>query len=199
MLYQAQLADELPMIFVASYANFLVFNTNPGSSTRSRRGLSLVAVLLIFNALFTWSYIIYRNPVYHQVVFAILMLGTAVRVHYLLRRSDASKRIPDPVRSSISTLFTKGLGLFALGFFIWNLDNIFCTPLTKQKVAIGWPIAFLLEGHAWWHVLTATGTQLMLVGITYLTVCVTEDHRKYFLAYSCGLPYVKRASKVKAQ
>jgi dihydroceramidase len=199
MLYQAQLADELPMIFVASYANYVMFNTNPHYDTLSRRGLSLVAALLGFNVLFTWSYIIYRNPLYHQVVFAILMLSTAARVYYLLRLSDASKQIPDPVRLLISALFVRGLGLFALGFFIWNLDNIFCTTLTRQKVAIGWPIAFLLEGHAWWHVLTGTGTQLMLVGINYLTVCVTDDHRKYSLAYALGLPYVKRVSKAKAQ
>lgn len=126
--------------------------------------------------------ILFRNPIYHQVVFALLILSTTARVQYLLRRSDASKRIPPSVRTLIGKLFTKGLGLFALGFFVWNLDNIFCTTLTKQKAAIGWPIAFLLEGafaiyfvqrgayffigHAWWHILTATGTQLMVAGIT---------------------------------
>jgi dihydroceramidase len=132
-----------------------------------------------------YTSVLYRNPVYHQVVFALLMLSTAVRVQYLLRRLEASKRVPNTVRALIGTLFTKGLGLFALGFFVWNLDNIFCTALTRQKVAIGWPIAFLLEGafsicfsfsaelilnfpigHAWWHILTGTGAQLMLVGIT---------------------------------
>ena len=90
--------------------------------------------------------IIYRNPVYHQVVFASLMIITAIRIHYLLTRSEASKRIPSEVRSLMGALYATGLGLFALGFFIWNLDNIFCPDLTRQKVAIGWPTAFLLEG-----------------------------------------------------
>ena len=89
---------------------------------------------------------IYRNPVYHQVLFATLMLTTAFRIHYLLRRSEASKRIPEEVKSSIATTFATGTGLFAFGFFIWNMDNIFCGALTRQKVAIGWPTAFLLEG-----------------------------------------------------
>jgi dihydroceramidase len=71
------------------------------------------------------------------------VLITAVRIRHLLRRSN---RIPKEVKSSIATTFATGTGLFALGFFIWNLDNIFCTALTRQKVAIGWPIAFLLEG-----------------------------------------------------
>lgn len=90
--------------------------------------------------------VIYRNPVYHQVVFASLMFITAIRIHYLLTRSEVSKRIPSEVRSSMGVLFATGLGLFAFGFFVWNLDNIFCPDLTRQKVAIGWPAAFLLEG-----------------------------------------------------
>jgi hypothetical protein len=55
MLYQAQLADELPMIFVASYANYLLFNTQPGNNSLSRRALYLIAALLSFNILFIWS------------------------------------------------------------------------------------------------------------------------------------------------
>lgn len=131
-----------------------------------------------------YTSVLYRNPVYHQIVFALLVLCITLRVQYLLRWSEASKRIPNTVRSSIGTLFAKGLGIFALGFLVWNLDNIFCPALTRQKIAIGWPIAFLLEGvfatyflqrraylaifpgHAWWHILTGTGAQLMLVGIT---------------------------------
>jgi dihydroceramidase len=55
MLYQAQLADELPMIFVASYANFILFNTRPSDDSSSQRGLPLIAALLSFNILFIWS------------------------------------------------------------------------------------------------------------------------------------------------
>ena len=61
--------------------------------------------------------VIYRNPVYHQVVFASLMLITAIRIHYLLTLSEVSKRIPSEVRSSMGVLFATGLGLFAFGFF----------------------------------------------------------------------------------
>jgi dihydroceramidase len=120
--------------------------------------------------------IIYRNPVYHQVLFSMLMLITIIRIRHLLR-SDASRRLPEEVKSSIATTFAAGTGLFALGFLIWNLDNIFCTALTRQKVVVGWPVAFLLEGvfhvcargmqcsydmagHAWWHILTVSYYQI---------------------------------------
>lgn len=108
--------------------------------------VSILTTQIAYCLIFGTTSMIYRNPVYHQVLFATLMLTTAFRIHYLLRRSEASKRIPEEVKSSIATTFATGTGLFAFGFFIWNMDNIFCGALTRQKVAIGWPTAFLLEG-----------------------------------------------------
>ena len=119
---------------------------------------------------------VYRNPVYHQIVFASLIITTALRITYILQLSDASQRIPAKAKKTITHFFSTGAALFALGFLIWNVDNIFCHTLTTWKVSIGWPIAFLLEGqflfplivpaytltffgvsvigHSWWHVLT---------------------------------------------
>jgi hypothetical protein len=94
----------------------------------------------------------YRNPVYHEVIFAILMLTTAARIHHLLRQSTT---LPKEVKSSIGTTFATGSGLFILGFVIWNLDNIFCSALTRQKAVVGYPIAFLLEGACLFRARTA--------------------------------------------
>lgn len=117
-----------------------------------------------------FSYV-YRNPVYHQVVFACLVIGTALRVIYLLRWSDSRERVPEQQRKEIGQLLGSGAGLFAFGFLIWNLDNIFCSTITAWKVRVGWPTAFLLEGwssnsvkniadvftgHAWWHIFTVS-------------------------------------------
>lgn len=54
MLYQAQLADELPMILVASYANFVLYDTKPGFGLGGR-SVFLMAALVAFNLLFIWS------------------------------------------------------------------------------------------------------------------------------------------------
>ena len=89
---------------------------------------------------------VYRNPVYHQIVFASLILITTLRITYILQLSDASQRIPAKAKKTIIHFFSTGAALFALGFFIWNVDNIFCHTLTNWKLSIGWPIAFLLEG-----------------------------------------------------
>jgi dihydroceramidase len=123
------------------------------------------------------------NPVYHQAVFATLVFATGFRVTYLIRWSPTYKsRTPDDVKRACLAMFWAGGGLFALGFAIWNLDNVFCDTLTRWKRAIGWPIAFLLEGpstvvqaeivadarrvgHSWWHIFTAWGTYLMMQGV----------------------------------
>lgn len=87
----------------------------------------------------------YRNPVYHQVVFATLMVCTFIRTIYLLR-SDISKDVPPAVKEKMGKMYQTGLLTFLVGFAIWNVDNIYCSTLTEWKMTVGWPIAFLLEG-----------------------------------------------------
>lgn len=50
-----------------------------------------------------------------------------------------------------------GLSVFLGGFFIWNLDNVFCSTIRQWRRSIGLPVAFLLEGHGWWHLMTGLG------------------------------------------
>jgi len=194
LLYEAQLADELPMILAASYCCFVMFDTRPGFHLKSARGLY---PLILFNILFTWSYAVYRNPLFHQVVFALLMLISSIRTLHVLRVSGPN--IPPQVRSTIVKLFWTGTGIFLWGFFVWNLDNIFCDTLTSWKFAVGWPAAFLLEGHSWWHCFTALGAYLMMLGTTYLTLCVKDTHKNYTVTYPFGFPQIKRIGTTKFQ
>ena len=121
-----------------------------------------------------------RNPIYHQAVFATLMFTTTFRTIYLLRNGEVSKRLPQAQRTTIARLFSSGAATFAFGFLIWNLDNIFCSHITRWKQSVGWPAAFLLEGkvtlipprqsltgrftgHSWWHILTVCLSPTSLV------------------------------------
>ena len=61
-------------------------------------------------------------------------------------RSDISKDVPPVVKRKMGKIYRTGLLTFLAGFAIWNLDNIYCNTLTEWKKAVGWPIAFLLEG-----------------------------------------------------
>ncbi|KAK7058477.1 alkaline ceramidase ydc1 [Paramarasmius palmivorus] len=55
LLYEAQLADELPMIYVASMSLWLLYDYQLGFDLRSFRTKTHVAALLLFDVLFTWS------------------------------------------------------------------------------------------------------------------------------------------------
>lgn len=95
--------------------------------------------------LYIYSFV-YRDPVYHQIVFATLMLASFSRETYLLGWSEASRTIPDKKKAAIVEVLRTGFFMFLFGFFVWNLDNIFCDPWTRMKQAVGWPTAFFMEG-----------------------------------------------------
>ncbi|KAI5897969.1 alkaline phytoceramidase [Schizophyllum commune H4-8] len=193
LLWEAQLADELPMIYVASYSVWSLGDDQHGFNANTPRIRLQSLALVAFDVLFTWGYYLYRNPVYHQVVFATLMIIVGYRTAYLLYWSPRSPQIPDKKKKVITRIYLTGVLQFLFGFFVWNLDNIFCGTLTKWKFNIGWPLAFLLEGHSWWHVFTALGTYYMFVGVMLIALGIKDDHRNYILTRKLGLPMVVRA------
>lgn len=47
--------------------------------------------------------------------------------------------------------------MFLGGYLLWIFDNVFCTQVRIWRRTIGLPWAVLLEGHAWWHLMTGLG------------------------------------------
>ncbi|KAF9055927.1 ceramidase [Panaeolus papilionaceus] len=200
LLFEAQLADELPMIYVGSMSLWLLFDNKPGFSMNNPRTQMLSAAIVLFNVAFTWSYIVNRNPIYHQAVFASIIVATAVRVTYILRYcSWTAPFIPAKKKATIGGFFSTGIALFAFGFAVWNVDNVFCGKLLDWKINVGWPLAFFMEGHSWWHVLTGLGTYYMFIGIQYVTLCTKDDPAKYTVEYRYYLPHVTRLSAAKTK
>ena len=48
------------------------------------------------------------------------------------------------------TMIAYGLSVFLGGFYVWHLDNKYCSQLRVWRRAMGMPWGFLLEGHGWW-------------------------------------------------
>ncbi|EKM61615.1 uncharacterized protein PHACADRAFT_156863 [Phanerochaete carnosa HHB-10118-sp] len=199
LLYEAQLADELPMIYVASYCCAILFDSKPGYGVRNLRTSMLFVSLLVFNVLFTWAYAVYRNPVFHQVVFASIMFMSLFRATYLLRSAPYAQPISTHDKRTVSRLFGTGAATFLFGFLIWNLDNVYCLRLTSWKEFMGWPGAFILEGHAWWHILTATGTYLMLIGHTCTTLGIKDNFANYKITSTYGIPAIERVDNSRSK
>lgn len=170
-----QLVDELSMIYTTCLMCYASFSYSRPSWVRV-----FLAVFLTGLAVFITLYYHYLgDPVFHQNAYALLTTIVVLRSMYTMevtlrpkwrksREEDRLERerkgLPVPSKErqhyenvrDMKTLKTMwfmviyGLGMFLGGFFIWTLDNKFCTTLRGWRKQIGLPWGILLEGHGWW-------------------------------------------------
>ncbi|ORY31430.1 ceramidase-domain-containing protein [Naematelia encephala] len=182
--WEWQLLDELPMIYVVSYAALMVLDTLPGF--KPRYGIWGYLVLTAWCLFVTFSYLYLPNPVYHQVAFAAILLGTTARNVTLIRRLPSAH----PGRKLVTRYMAWGIFTFAAGFGIWNLDNIFCTYLRSWRELLGiW--GFLLEGHAYWHLMTGFGSFWIFTAAIYLQLAIKVSPEAYTFDGNAWLPTVR--------
>jgi dihydroceramidase len=101
----------------------------------------------------------------HLLLFFGMSLTVAYRISHIikLRIKDAGQR------RKLRTLVRFATSSALLAFFIWNVDNLFCPTLTRWKQKVGKPWAFLLEGHGYWHMLTAMSSYCFMALSEFLT------------------------------
>jgi dihydroceramidase len=155
--YEHQLMDELPMVWVTAIPFGYIYGWDKPSFWQFFWNFGT----FLITSLFTYAYIfIYRNPVFHQVFYAILNFGVIYKSIKTIQ-----KVIPDPnIRKSQYKLLIFSFSLFIFGFFIWNLDNVFCPTIRHwRRNYLGLPFGIFLEGHGWWHVFTGLGIYYFIV------------------------------------
>lgn len=163
-----QLLDELSMIYTTCVMFYAVFAHNRPLLNAVLTGLSTT-----FIAVFITSYYYYiKDPLFHQNAFALLTAIVFFRslwgMEVTLRPSLRKKRpgfVPAKDKAEqerrdhrdleiLGTVWRRlipvGMGSIALGFLIWNLDNIFCSNLREWRRQVGLPWGVFLEGHGWW-------------------------------------------------
>ncbi|WVQ96828.1 hypothetical protein IAU59_003935 [Kwoniella sp. CBS 9459] len=182
--WEWQLMDELPMIYVVSYAAFLVLETSPGLDFKY--GIVGPLVMIVWDIFVTVSYIYLPNPVYHQVAFALILLTTTTRTVYL------SLALPKthPARSKIGSTMAWGIATFALGFAIWNVDNVFCETLRTIRDFLG-PLGVFVEGHAYWHLMTGYGSFLIFTASVLLHLAIKVSPDAYTFNEKAWFPVVR--------
>nr|ODN91694.1 dihydroceramidase [Cryptococcus depauperatus CBS 7841] len=186
--WEWQLMDELPMIYVVSYAAYLAVDTLPGF--KPRFGLLGPLVLVAWNVFVTVSYICLPNPVYHQAAFAVILITAILRTGALLLELPKGY----PARETTGRLLVRGVTIFALGFVIWNIDNVFCEQLKSIRSFVG-PLGVLVEGHAFWHYMTGYGSFLLFTASTYLHL-LKKDTTSAYSIEGYWLPTVRRVTEV---
>jgi len=177
--HEAQMADELPMIYSTC---IIIFSSSQMFKPRYKE---LTAFFLSFLSVFITVYHLYaRDPIFHQVSFAIL---NVVMVAYTLDHLVfLSKKFPSKAKE-LRWVFLYSLGTYVGGFAIWNLDTLACDQLRELRLSVGYPFRVLLEGHMWWHVLTAIGTYA-IVTLTAFMRSLAKGRTDITLKYDLFLP-----------
>ncbi|KAJ5779430.1 Ceramidase [Penicillium paradoxum] len=184
-------------------------------------GVSL-AGLSVFITLY-YHYL--QDPAFHQNAYAMLTTVVVLRTIHTMevtlrpkwrhsteedRLSRQKQGLPVPTKErqhyenvrdekTLKTMWFMviyGLSMFLGGFFIWNLDNVFCSEIRQMRRAVGLPWGLLLEGHGWWHIMTGIGAYLYIVWGIWLRHCLNNRQEEYHLrwAHFWQIPEVIRTS-----
>lgn len=196
--YSWQLTDELPMIVLATFVVFVLFDLSPGGERKRfwSKASAGAGFLVLFNAFFVYAYTtfpkyvpspphpfrrdsliplsILPSPLYHQLSFGTIQAISIFRGTYILYFAPSMLAPPHRFAQNLEArkLQSRGTLLFLLGFIAWNIDNLLCGVLTELKRRVGAPWNILLEFHAWWHLWTGLGVYAVVCGIEYITLCL---------------------------
>ncbi|OJJ40500.1 hypothetical protein ASPWEDRAFT_55894 [Aspergillus wentii DTO 134E9] len=222
--YPMQLVDELSMIYTTCLMCYASFSYSRPTGVRISLAISL-ASLAIFITLY-YHYL--QDPVFHQNAYALLTTVVVLRSMYTMektlrpsmrhtREEDRLARekqgLPVPSKEhqhyenvrDMKTLRTMwfmvayGLSLFLGGFFIWNLDNYFCSTIREWRRVVGLPWGIVLEGHGWWHIMTGLGAYLYIIWGIWLRHCLNQRQEEYYLwwPHFWNFPEVVRSPQIK--
>lgn len=153
-------ADELPMLVCGG---FIWYCTLPTEKMTPRQIQTRVCMMSAYILAVCAVYVYSANPLLHQ-------LGYGAVIAFITFNSFRSAKELDYL--SISGRL--GVFCFLFGFFLWNLDNIYCDLLrsTRHEIVrgitdhiisgqvgyiLGSTVASPLQLHAWWHIWTSLG------------------------------------------
>ncbi|XP_038050563.1 alkaline ceramidase 3-like [Patiria miniata] len=149
LLYETQLMDELSMIFGGCVLVYLFYSDDYKPNYHN---LPLVVFLLLYAVSVSCIYIITQQPIFHQVAFALQVITISLRGSYCYRLNK---------QSYSGKLLVLSIVLYLLGFLLWLVDQGFCADLRSVRAFLPSPLDGLLQFHAWWHTLSALGSQCL--------------------------------------
>lgn len=154
LLFQHQMLDELPMLYLALLMVYILVENRP----ERRFGGWFPLALLGYAVLATYLTAFSRGRVQFflfQASFASLEFFALARVYLIHRRSQDGRA---------RRVFQLGIGAYALAIIVWLSDIQFCATLNETLPAHGIPNP---QFHAWWHVLVSCGFYALLIVIAH--------------------------------
>ncbi|CAP97851.1 Pc22g05630 [Penicillium rubens Wisconsin 54-1255] len=191
--YPMQLVDELSMIYTTCLMAYASFSYSRSTIVRVCLGISL-AGLAVFITLY-YHYL--QDPVFHQNAYALLTTVVVLRSMHTMEEHQHYENVRD--QKTLKTMWfmvAYGLSMFLGGFFIWSLDNVFCSDIRRMRRSVGLPWGIFLEGHGWWHIMTGIGAYFYITWGIWLRHCLNNRQEEYHLrwAHFWQIPEVIRTS-----
>ncbi|KAK4220950.1 ceramidase [Podospora fimiseda] len=146
-----EFCDELSMLLL-TWSMLHSVLTVPSVSRSKSLGISL-SLTVIF-VLFSTYYISSPQIIYHVIAFATALGIVTLRSQYLFHWVKFAGREKD---RDWNKRTWEAIGVCLVGYALWNIDLSFCGELRRVREWLGFPWAWGLELHGWWHLLTAFG------------------------------------------
>uniref|UniRef100_A0A0A9YI20 Alkaline ceramidase n=1 Tax=Lygus hesperus TaxID=30085 RepID=A0A0A9YI20_LYGHE len=154
LLYEMQLFDELPMVWGTSV---LVYNLSEVQKPVKNRPISNVPLFFFLTAFcifFTILYLYWPQPVFQHTSYGILVFASFVLEIQLICAKGCQ---------ICKKLFISSTSIYLFGFFLWNLDKVFCPNLNSLRGNIPRMLDPFTQLHGWWHVMAGYGTYLQVL------------------------------------
>ncbi|PHH58709.1 hypothetical protein CDD81_4800 [Ophiocordyceps australis] len=201
--YPMQLVDELSMIYTTCLMMYASFSLSRSKSFCVFLGLSLLALA----GSITVYYHKTKDPLFHQATYGALTAIIVFRSMWIMEmqvRPKLESAGRDGACHELKTVWimvATGLSIFVAGFGVWNVDNVLCDQLRQWRRAMGLPWAIVLEGHAWWHLMTGIGAYYYITWGIWLRHCLDGRHEQFRLRWSrtlLSIPVVESVAKAKS-
>ncbi|KAH8654658.1 ceramidase [Ilyonectria robusta] len=201
LTYPMQLVDELSMIYTTCILCYAIFTHSKSRLFAILLGIGLAVLSISITAYYHYV----KDPLFHQCAFTILFITTVFRSLYTMEsvlRPLLSEKYADkaggispsnteargfPVRGDhviireMRWIVVMGFVTSVAGIAAWNLDNLCCSDLLRWRHQVGLPWGIILEGHGWWHVLTALGVNYFITWGIWLRHCLNDLQEHYIL------------------
>ncbi|XP_023700535.1 alkaline ceramidase 3 [Paramormyrops kingsleyae] len=148
--YEMQLLDELPMIYSCCVFVYCLYEC-----FKQENSINYIPIVVLagFSIAVTVVYLQWKEPVFHQVMYGILVGCLVLRSVYIVTWVYPWHR----------SLCYASLAIFFLGFVFWNVDNLLCDTLRASRQNLPPLIGAVTQFHAWWHILTGLGSHLHIL------------------------------------
>lgn len=74
--------------------------------------------------------------------------------------------------------FILSIGMYFVGFCVWNVDNMFCSNLRDTREQLPSLLSPLTQLHAWWHCFAGYGSYLSILYLHEARLTVLKQQGK---------------------